>query len=202
MKVSVDRAQAKRARVIAAASLVFRRFGYAGSSMNAIAKAADISRPGLYLLFPSKEHVFEAAVRYMGDRALGALRDGVPSHATPTQKLVHICCQWAVGGYERAKEFPDAKDLTDPSQPAVQAVYRRFEALLLDVMREAQCAEGSIPLPDIARLLALSLRGLKEGAGDSRELRHMIALQVTALLTTAHGTKLDGLRRRGARKSR
>ena len=57
-------------------------------------------------------------------------------------------------------------------------------------------------LPDIARLLALSLRGLKEGASNSRELRHLIALQVTSLLTAVHGTHFGGQRRGGLRKSR
>jgi AcrR family transcriptional regulator len=196
MRESADKAQSKRGRVIAAASMVFRRFGYTHSSMNAIAEAADISRPGLYLMFPSKQHVFEAAVEYMGDRALAALRAGLPSQATLAQKLVHVCSQWAVGGYERAKEFPDAKDLTDPSLPAVQAVYRRFEALLVDIMREARGAGASSPtLSDVAHLLALSLRGFKEGASHSDELQRMIALQVTSLLATLHGAHQSARRR-------
>lgn len=40
----------------------FARFGYRKTSMEEVARAAHISRPGLYFLFSSKESLFRAAV--------------------------------------------------------------------------------------------------------------------------------------------
>ena len=45
-----------------AALATFARYGYRKTSMDEIARAANISRPGLYFLFESKEDLFRAAV--------------------------------------------------------------------------------------------------------------------------------------------
>ena len=45
-----------------AALATFARYGYRKTSMDEIAQAAKISRPGLYFLFDSKEDLFRAAV--------------------------------------------------------------------------------------------------------------------------------------------
>ena len=52
----------RRALVLESALLTFARFGYRKTSMEAVAQAAHISRPGLYFLFSSKEELFRAAV--------------------------------------------------------------------------------------------------------------------------------------------
>jgi len=58
----------RRTEVLTTALLTFARFGYRKTSMDDIAKAARISRPGLYFLFASKEELFrEAASRALED---------------------------------------------------------------------------------------------------------------------------------------
>ena len=52
--------QAKRRRILDAALEVFSQDGYAGTTMDAIALAADVSKPTLYMYFGSKEQLFEA----------------------------------------------------------------------------------------------------------------------------------------------
>lgn len=54
------RREAKRRRILDAALGVFSREGYAGTSMDAIALAAEVSKPTLYMYFGSKEQLFEA----------------------------------------------------------------------------------------------------------------------------------------------
>ncbi len=55
-----DKKEAKRQRILDAALEVFSEAGYAGTSMDAIALAADVSKPTLYMYFGSKEQLFEA----------------------------------------------------------------------------------------------------------------------------------------------
>ncbi|MEV4320324.1 TetR/AcrR family transcriptional regulator [Actinocrispum sp. NPDC049592] len=62
----------KRAAVLDAALAVFGRFGFRKTSMEAVAKAAGISRPGLYLLFPNKEQLYRATMQGVME---GAQRD-------------------------------------------------------------------------------------------------------------------------------
>jgi AcrR family transcriptional regulator len=52
----------RRVAVLGSALVTFARFGYRKTSMDEVARAAHISRPGLYFLFASKEDLFRAAV--------------------------------------------------------------------------------------------------------------------------------------------
>src|SRR3954469_11999068 len=61
----------RQERVLAAALEVFGRYGFRKTSMDEIARAADISRQGLYLHFANKEALFRAAVRQELDTAVG-----------------------------------------------------------------------------------------------------------------------------------
>jgi len=65
-KLSLDETSAvgidRRVAVLDSALVTFARFGYRKTSMEEVARAAHISRPGLYFLFASKEDLFRAAV--------------------------------------------------------------------------------------------------------------------------------------------
>jgi AcrR family transcriptional regulator len=57
--------------------------------MDNFAVAAGMSRPTLYLVFPNKEEIFAAAVRYMGDLALAASRQGLAQRSSTCGHHVH-----------------------------------------------------------------------------------------------------------------
>jgi TetR/AcrR family transcriptional regulator of autoinduction and epiphytic fitness len=61
---------ARQEHVLAVALEVFGRYGFRKTSMDEVARSADISRQGLYLYFASKEALFRAAVRQELDTAL------------------------------------------------------------------------------------------------------------------------------------
>ena len=55
----------RRDEIADAATGVFLRYGFKKTSMDDLARAADISRQGLYLHFKTKDTLFEAALRRM-----------------------------------------------------------------------------------------------------------------------------------------
>src|ERR1700730_779379 len=61
---------ARQEQVLSVALEVFGRYGYRKTSMDEVARSADISRQGLYLYFASKEALFRAAVRQELDAAI------------------------------------------------------------------------------------------------------------------------------------
>src|SRR3984957_4896558 len=61
---------ARQEHVLSVALEVFGRYGFRKTSMDEVARAADISRQGLYLYFATKEALFRAAVRQELDVAL------------------------------------------------------------------------------------------------------------------------------------
>src|ERR1700737_4663775 len=62
---------ARQEHVLSVALEVFGRYGFRKTSMDEVARSADISRQGLYLYFASKEALFRAAVGQELDTALG-----------------------------------------------------------------------------------------------------------------------------------
>src|ERR1700733_6235547 len=61
---------ARREYVLSVALEVFGRYGFRKTSLDDVARSADISRQGLYFYFESKEALFRAAVRQELDTAL------------------------------------------------------------------------------------------------------------------------------------
>jgi AcrR family transcriptional regulator len=78
MAETTDSTTQRRASILDAAIEVFARYGFKKTSMDDLARAAGLSRPGLYLHFPTKEALFKEgvlrvieAIREAGRAALG-----------------------------------------------------------------------------------------------------------------------------------
>ncbi len=69
-----DRSARKRRDIIEAATGLFLRHGYLGTSMDQIAAAAEVSKPTVYKHFADKEQLFTAIVLGTLDRAGGPFR--------------------------------------------------------------------------------------------------------------------------------
>lgn len=77
-------ADERRTTVLAAAISEFARFGYAGTSTDAIATRAGISQPYLFRLFGTKKDLFLATYDLVADRIIGAMTRasaGLEGHA-------------------------------------------------------------------------------------------------------------------------
>jgi len=61
------RAQRKREQILSGAQHLFLTQGYAGTSTDAIAKAAGISKETLYAYYPNKEALFAAVLQHLVD---------------------------------------------------------------------------------------------------------------------------------------
>ncbi len=170
----------KRQRAIEAGTRVFLRFGFARATMGDIAQAAGMSRPALYLIFCSKEEVFEAVVAHWIEESLARIAAGLATRSTLGEKLRFACEIWCVEGLERALANPDVRDMS--GLPAVRKSYARFEACLTDILREAVERSGlRVAAGDLARVIVSAMQGLKQTAQSSEEMRHLIAVQILAI---------------------
>jgi AcrR family transcriptional regulator len=75
---------------------VFARFGYRKTSMDDVARAAGVSRQGLYLSFANKEELFRRALEHSlssqlasAMTALSRLDDGLET------RLISACKEWS-----------------------------------------------------------------------------------------------------------
>jgi AcrR family transcriptional regulator len=108
----------RQQRVLAAALEVFGRYGFRKTSMDEVARSADISRQGLYLHFASKEALFRAAVHQELDTALAdASRCLNEEGAALDQRVVAALDAW-LGRYVGSMLASDIAGLLQ--NPAVQ----------------------------------------------------------------------------------
>jgi AcrR family transcriptional regulator len=170
----------KRQRAIEAGARVFLRFGFQRATMGDIAQAAGMSRPALYLVFSSKEEVFEAVVAHWIEDSLARIAAGLAGRASLGEKLRFACEIWCVEGLELALANPDVRDMT--GLPAVRKSYGRFEACLTGILQEASARSGLGATPgDLARVIVSAMQGLKQTAQSAEEMRHLIAVQILAI---------------------
>lgn len=172
----------RRTLVLDSAMATFARFGYRKTSMDEVARAAHISRPGLYFLFSSKETLFRAAVAQTLERDISAIKDVLADTGRPlTGRLVDAFDRWA-GRYVG----PMARDVTAviEDNPGLlgeitDTAPRRFEELITDAIALTSTQEAATP---IAQTLISTSIGLKHQA-TSREfyvdrMRTAVALLV------------------------
>ena len=82
--------QAKRLAILEAAKTLFMRNGYEGSSMDAIAAEAGVSKLTVYNHFTDKETLFSAAVKSKCEEQLPELFFDLPDGASLEKVLLNI----------------------------------------------------------------------------------------------------------------
>src|SRR5436190_1891085 len=71
----------RRPLVLDAAFGLFLERGYEGTSMDAVARAAGVTKPVVYACFPSKEALFNELLRREEERVLGEIAAALPRDA-------------------------------------------------------------------------------------------------------------------------
>jgi AcrR family transcriptional regulator len=176
----------KQLRVLEAAKTIFLRHGFRRVTMHDIAQEAGISRPTLYLVFANKEEIFKAAAQQLSAESMSAIRAGLPGIPGVEARLIFIFELWTLRPFELLSNSPDAKDLVDCThgfaRETIQQISVDFEALLAEILQPVAPLQSILPVAQVAHLLAASIHGYKETAGNVTELRTMIAGLITLTL--------------------
>jgi AcrR family transcriptional regulator len=167
--------QDRRARVLDAALGVFTRYGFRKASMDEVARAADISRQGLYFLFDSKEALFREALTRMMQEGLAAMDRALAGGGPLAPRLTAAMKAWygrSVGtmGANAEELFARSVDLVGDLmvRSGDEALRRLTVAIAASPAAETLRARGLTP-EDAARTLEAVGLGLKHG-GVSREV--------------------------------
>jgi AcrR family transcriptional regulator len=172
----------RRAHIVGAATSVFLRYGFGRTTMADIAQASGLSRPTLYLTFPDKESVFRAVIEAMIEAKMAQVRTGISGLPTLGEKLLYACNAWAAEGYELVQAHPDARDMFDLGFEPVCAGYQAFQDFIAAIVRDsAGRAVLGIPPAKLARSIVYALKGFKDIAVDSADLRSLIATHVAVV---------------------
>jgi AcrR family transcriptional regulator len=148
---------------------VFARFGYRKTSMEDVARAAGVSRQGLYLLFANKEELFRRALEHSLSSQLASAITALSRSGDGLEaRLVSACTEWS--GRFVGSVGADAADLMCASASLAGATLTeyewKFEAALASAIAASpiadRCAAANLDIGDFARALHATARGLKQ----------------------------------------
>jgi len=139
-KITPEEAAQRRDNILLAARWCFLNFGYAKTSLDDIAKRANISRTLLYKTFTDKEDIYTAVFRHWLISRHPAARHAVEGVGTPRERLFEVCRimmiePWAdMIGAPMAGEFYAVCERLDPEIDALHRMValESFEALIGD----------------------------------------------------------------------
>jgi len=159
----------RRAALLDAALTVFARYGYRKASMDEIARAAGVSRQGLYLQFADKEDLFRASVQHHYARTLnGALAALGDKEQSIDRRLIAAFDEWLgryVGmiGASTRELIADAEKLTGSVMAENE---KRFDQAVAKAIAGSPLIDAYAPAGltalQLARTLHATARGLKE----------------------------------------
>ena len=180
----------RRGHVLDAALLTFARYGYRKASMEDVARAADISRPGLYLYFASKQDLFRAAVPHALDTDIAAAGRLLAETDRPLRdRLIEAFDQWA-GRYigPMAKDVSILIENSPDLLGTITTEYPiRFAKMVTDALTGDVSADRAGVASDVARTLLSTANGIKHEVSTREEFlaRMTIASDLLLVALTA-----------------
>jgi len=175
-EIEVEPPDSRQEAVLDAAVGVFARFGYRKASMDEVARAAGVSRQGLYLQFANKEELFRKAVAHTFSNQLSAAITALSNRQEGLQaRLIAACDAWS--GRYVGMLGADAADLMCASTSLAGATLSRYEsqfehavaAAVADSPLAAYCASAGYSPADLARAIHATARGLKHSSKSRQE---------------------------------
>lgn len=184
-------AETRRARVLDGAMQAFLSYGYARTTMDDIARAAEMSRPALYLVFKNKTEIYRAlAERFLG-LCIGSAKAALEGDAPFGERLFS-----ALGG-EMSRQIdelaasPNGAEMLDMKNALAADIIAGWREDLAGALAEAIAAEADRRGTDLsahalsARVLADlvldSLNGARNRIGERGDNRPTVKSAVKVL---------------------
>jgi AcrR family transcriptional regulator len=182
----------RRPLVLDAALRLFVKDGYRGTSMDAIATAAGVTKPVLYDCYPSKEELFAALLQREEERLLNAIASALPQ-APAFDDVESLLAEGLGALLEAAQASPDSWRIVFDSEhgadPALARRVRRARTAIVAGLQELVSAfletagvdEIDRKAPVLAELVASIGEGsvrvmlASEGSWTPEELAGLVA---------------------------
>ena len=187
-RVDTEADEGRRRALLDAAITVFMRFGYRKTSMEEVARAAQISRQGLYLHFSTKEDLFRAAVKHALEGSLQAATQAVRDPAlSAEQKLVGAFDSW-MGRYV-GMMGTGAGDLAEAMSALIGPLYSEHEGQFMELVARTIASSGlagayrraGLTGRQLAETLHATARGLKHSSPSREAFVRSMTVAVRAM---------------------
>ncbi|MER6563337.1 TetR/AcrR family transcriptional regulator [Streptomyces sp. NPDC001027] len=186
--MTADVKSSPRERLLEAAATLTYRDGV-GVGVDALCKAAGVSKRSMYQLFESKDHLLAASLEERAAAYVVTLLPPADGDRSPRERIMHVFDRLA--SEAGAPDFQGCRflavqiELKDQSHPASRVAHRVKENLTAFFRAEAE--RGGASDPDLlARQLILIFDGASARAGIKADTpTGLVAPTVTVLLDAA-----------------
>lgn len=182
----------RRAGILEAATGVFVRFGFKKTSMDDVARAAGLSRQGLYLHFPNKADLFRAVVTHFTELTRVERRKVLAQKDVELEARLleaFVVTHGTVVGSEHLRELvaSAAQLVSDVYQSTEQHLAADVARALKEHAVAAHWKHAGVSATELADLLAAASVGIKHDAKSPAEYRRRMSVAVRVICRTLAG---------------
>ena len=185
-------AEARRAEILDAALRVFGQYGFRRTSMDDIAREAQIGKGTIYLSFASKDEVFQALSQRLAQQMLAGAGVASRQPGTTADKLAAMHTAWFGTYADTIRRSPHAADLLDAkhhlSADLAADAATRYKRLVQNVLTEAAAAgelnlePAGLTTGTAAELLIAAARGLQPSTSSPATYRRHLTTLVRIMI--------------------
>lgn len=201
-----DPSDARRESLLQAAIGVFLRYGYKKTSMDDLARAADLSRQGLYLHFATKEALFKEAVIDLTRRSRVMMRDALKRDDLSIEDRLlgaFVALKSHAGG-EMPREHLDEllSTATQLVGPVIEELEQAVIADLTQVLQSsgvaAEWKSAGLTAKELAQHLSAASHGIKHQVQTLAEYKDRMRVAVRLICrgpSSSHTSTSRGTRK-------
>jgi AcrR family transcriptional regulator len=173
--------ESRRDALIAAATVLFSRYGFRSTTMERIAEEAGTAKATAYSYFPGKEEAFRAVCERLAESFVAEARADRVSGRPGKPRLAAMLTHKFVSVYELVHRSPHAREILESSDRFASEVFRdahdRFVTLLAEVLGELRHRRPARTEREVAELLDDAAEGIAQRATSARDVeRRLIRL--------------------------
>src|SRR6202011_3033074 len=176
----------QREAILVAATAIFLRYGFKKTSMDDVARAAGVSRQGLYLYFDTKDLLFSESLQHLMSRLISnarvAAEDG---NLSLRERLLGTVAPVHCTAFHSASR-DDALDLLQSAQSAAGALLVQSErdlmgiaaALLTEAGVADRCEQAGVTVAELSEQLLMSAKGIKASVDTLAAYRERMLIAI------------------------
>jgi TetR/AcrR family transcriptional regulator, transcriptional repressor of aconitase len=172
MDADTERDAARRRVILDAARSCFLQFGYAKTSLDDIAKRANLSRPLIYRKYKNKEDLFGAVYDDFHEALYPHAREAIGGKGTKRDKLTKLAEILVIGPWSVMMNAPMAKEFYDACMLVIPEIHTKHERKMLELMREL------VGSKETAEIFLLAIEGFFTDLPTVPVLRKRLAILI------------------------
>lgn len=162
----------RRRQIVEAARDCFLRFGYAKTSLDDIARHANLSRPLLYRKYRNKEEIFAAVFELVFEGRYPAAEAVVEGPGSKRDKLLRVYEILLIEPWLEVSKAPAAGDFYQACERLLPQVLGKYER------NRVRCTQAILGNKELAEVFSLAVDGLEIDLPSVPVLRRRLQLLI------------------------